>query len=42
MGFHDCTFDLVVSFEVLEHISDSQVFVRELCRVLRDNGILII
>lgn len=42
MGFHDRTFDLVVSFEVLEHISGSQVFVRELCRVLRDNGILMI
>jgi len=42
MGFDDCTFDLVVSFEVFEHISDGQDFVRELCRVLRNDGILVI
>ncbi len=34
--------DLVVSFETLEHILDQESFMREICRVLRPNGLLLI
>lgn len=36
------TFDLVVSFETIEHISDHQRMISEVKRVLKPNGILII
>jgi len=38
----DKSIDVVVSFETLEHISDHELFVREIKRVLRDDGVLII
>jgi ubiquinone/menaquinone biosynthesis C-methylase UbiE len=38
----DKSFDLVVSFETIEHISDYRKFVSEVERVLRDDGIALI
>lgn len=38
----DASFDVVVSFETLEHCSDGEAFLKELVRLLRPNGILLI
>lgn len=40
--FEDNSFDVVVSFETIEHLEDYQSFYNELCRVLKDDGVLII
>lgn len=40
--FSDGHFDVVVSFEVIEHIPDWSDYLRELARVLSDDGILIL
>ncbi len=42
LPFEKETFDVVVSFETLEHVSDHQKMISELKRVLKPNGILII
>ena len=38
IGFENCSFDAVVSFQVIEHIEDDIDFVREVSRVLRPGG----
>lgn len=40
LGFHDSTFDLVVSFDVFEHIADSDTHLAEIHRVLAPGGCL--
>lgn len=42
MPFRDAAFDLVVSFETLEHLLDHAAMVAELRRVLTDDGLLLI
>lgn len=42
LPFADCTFDLVTSFETIEHVVDDDGFVRELRRVLKADGELIL
>lgn len=42
LPFVDKTFDVVVSFETIEHIQDYKEFLKEIKRVLKDDGILII
>lgn len=37
----DSSMDVVVSFETLEHLQDQETMLREICRVLRANGLLI-
>jgi len=39
LGFPDATFDLVLSFDVFEHIADSDAHLDEVRRVLRPNGV---
>jgi len=41
LPFPDSSFDVVVSFETVEHIKEYQIFIRECRRVLTPNGILI-
>lgn len=41
-GIEDDTFDFVVSFQVIEHIEDDEFFCRELYRVLKPGGQLIL
>jgi O-antigen biosynthesis protein len=42
LPFADNSVDVVVSFETLEHLSDQEKFLRELKRVLRPDGLLVI
>jgi len=42
MDFKDNSFDVVISFQVIEHISDSMAYINELYRVLKRNGKIII
>lgn len=42
LNFPDASFDVVVSFETIEHLAEQEEMVSELRRVLRPNGILII
>ncbi|MFH1772013.1 MAG: class I SAM-dependent methyltransferase [Candidatus Omnitrophota bacterium] len=42
LPFSDCEFDAVVSLHVIEHISDAGHFLRDIERVLKPNGILIL
>jgi SAM-dependent methyltransferase len=42
LPFDDESFDLVTSFDVLEHIEDDSLALRELARVLRPNGYLLV
>ena len=39
--FNDNSFDVVVSFQVIEHIEDDHTFLKEICRVLKPGGKLI-
>jgi len=38
----DDSFDVVVSFETIEHVADAETFLREVTRVLRPNGTLVV
>lgn len=40
--FDDATFDVLVSFQVLEHIEEDAFFVAECARVLKPNGLVIL
>lgn len=42
IGFPDNSFDIVVSFETIEHIKDYRKALSEIRRVLKENGLLII
>ncbi|MBU1926083.1 MAG: class I SAM-dependent methyltransferase [Candidatus Omnitrophica bacterium] len=42
LSFADESFDLVVSFDVIEHIKDAQRFVKEMMRVLKIGGKILI
>lgn len=42
LPFDDSLFDLVVSFDVIEHISEDSLFVKECYRVLKKGGTFII
>lgn len=39
LPFQDASFDSLVSFQVIEHIEDDTLFLKEIHRVLRPNGI---
>ena len=41
-GFADATFDIVVAFDVLEHVRDPGAMLREIRRVLRPEGIVLV
>jgi len=38
----DSSFDMAVSFEALEHVEDSEAFLREIKRIVKPDGIIII
>jgi 2-polyprenyl-3-methyl-5-hydroxy-6-metoxy-1,4-benzoquinol methylase len=42
VGFEDESFDVVISMEVIEHIAEQSVFLEEIKRVLRIDGIFIL
>lgn len=42
LPFLDAEFDMVISFQVIEHIRDTQSYLGEIRRVLKPNGIVII
>ena len=42
LPFEDCSFDTVLSVQVLEHTPHPALLVREMARVLKDDGVLIL
>ncbi len=42
LPYNDNTFDCVVSFQVIEHIADDELFLKEISRVLKPNGLALI
>jgi SAM-dependent methyltransferase len=42
LRFEDATFDVVVSFETIEHLVDRHAFLREVTRVLRPSGTFVV
>jgi len=42
LGFSDDTFDVVLSFEMIEHLQDPAMFLSQINRVLRKGGLFII
>ena len=42
LALDDSSFDLVVAFEVIEHVPDAERFVSEVDRVLKDGGCLVL
>ncbi|MBI4240701.1 MAG: class I SAM-dependent methyltransferase [Candidatus Rokubacteria bacterium] len=42
LGFPDNTFDLITSFQVIEHVPEVEVFVDEMIRVLKPDGRLLV
>ncbi|MGC1122573.1 MAG: class I SAM-dependent methyltransferase [Candidatus Methanofastidiosia archaeon] len=41
LPFHDSTFDVVASFETIEHITEYEIYLREMKRVLSPGGVFI-
>jgi ubiquinone/menaquinone biosynthesis C-methylase UbiE len=41
MPFEDCAFDVLVSFETIEHIEQYRVFLSECTRVLKNDGLFV-
>ena len=42
LPFPDAAFDVVVSFETVEHVEDPNAFLAEVARVLRPDGVLVV
>lgn len=42
LPFEDACFDVVVSFETIEHLYEQELMIKEIRRVLKDDGVLII
>lgn len=42
LPYNDKSFDLIISFETIEHINDGAVWIRESARLLEDDGIFIV
>ncbi len=42
LGFSDCTFDVVTSIEVIEHLPKPEQYISEIRRVLKDQGVLVL
>lgn len=42
LPFADESFDVVLSFQVIEHIADPSVYLQEISRVLKKNGVFIV
>jgi SAM-dependent methyltransferase len=42
LEFDDCSFDVVVSFEVIEHLKQPLVYLQEIVRVLKPAGVFIV
>jgi SAM-dependent methyltransferase len=42
LPFRDSSFDVVLSFQVLEHVHDDHAYLHEAARVLTDSGVLIL
>lgn len=42
MGLHNNSFDIVVAFEVIEHLEDDKNFLQEIKRILKTQGILLL
>jgi len=42
LPFQDMSFDLVCAFDVIEHVEDDRQVFREVSRVLKDEGVLIV
>jgi 2-polyprenyl-3-methyl-5-hydroxy-6-metoxy-1,4-benzoquinol methylase len=42
LPFHQCTFDMVIASEIIEHLYDTSNFLKQIKRVMRDDGYLIL
>ncbi len=42
LRFGDASFDVLVSFETIEHVADREAFLREVTRVLRPSGTFVV
>jgi len=42
LSFNDGSFDVIVSFETIEHINNGQTWIKESARLLNENGLFII
>ncbi len=42
LPFHPNSFDVIASFETLEHVADGDVLISELRRVVRDDGLVVL
>jgi SAM-dependent methyltransferase len=42
LPFSDNEFDLILNFETIEHMSSPEIFFSEICRVLKNNGLIVL